>query len=131
MKLLATLSAAQLAVHVQAARTGIRHRVPVELPFLTGSPDTVARDMWTIGSGMAAPWPLLALQAAGTTALFAGDRSWVHRAMGGLGAWYVAGYLLERNVRESFRTPNERTPSHATAVGLSLAMALVGLYGRR
>jgi prolipoprotein diacylglyceryltransferase len=131
MKVLAWLSAAQLAVHLQAARTGIRHRVPVEWPFATGNPDTVARDMWTKGSGMAAPWPLLALHAAGTTALFISDRVWLRRAVGGLGAWYVLGYLLERNVRESFRRPNERTPSHAMAVGLSAAMAVVGLTGRR
>ena len=130
MNLLATLSAAQLAVHLQAARHCIRHRVPVELPFLTRNPDTVARDMWTMGSGMAAPWPLLALQAAGTTALFVGDRPWLRRGMGGLGAWYVVWYLLERNVREAFRRPNERTPSHASAVGLSAAMAVVGLTGR-
>ncbi|MFC0680486.1 hypothetical protein ACFFGH_21855 [Lysobacter korlensis] len=131
MKLLAGLSAAQLAVHLQAARTGIRHRVPVELPFATGNPDTVARDMWTMGSGMSAPWPLLALHAAGTTALFVRDRLWLRRAIGGLGAWYVVWYLLERNVRESFRRPNERTPSHASAVGLSAAMAVVGLTRRR
>jgi prolipoprotein diacylglyceryltransferase len=131
MNLLAALSAAQLAVHLQAARTGIRHRVPVELPFLTTNPDNVARDMWTKGSGMAAPWPLLAVHAAGTTALVLRDRLWLRRAMGGLGVWYVVFYLLERNVREAFRRPNERTPSHATAVGLSAAMAVVGLSGRR
>ena len=130
MRLLAARSAVQLAVHLQAARIGIRHRVPVELPFLTGDPDTIPRDMWTIGSGMAAPWPLLAAHAAGTTALFATDRPWLRRAMGGLGVWYVVFYLLERNVRESFRRPNERTPSHASAVGLSAAMAVVGLSGR-
>ena len=131
MRLLATLSAAQLVVHLQAARTGIRHRVPVELPFLKTSPDTVARDMWTKGSGMAAPWPLLAVHAAGTTALIVSDRLWLKRAMGGLGVWYVVFYLLERNVREAFRRPNERTPSHASAVGLSAAMAVVGLTARR
>jgi prolipoprotein diacylglyceryltransferase len=131
MKLLATLSAAQLVVHLQAAHTGIRHRVPMDLPFAKGDPDTVARDMWRTGSGMAAPWPLLALHAAGATALFTRDRLWLRRAMGGLGVWYVVFYLLERNVREAFRRPNERTPSHATAVGLSAAMAAVGLSGRR
>jgi hypothetical protein len=131
MKLLAVLSAAQLAVHLQAAVTGIRHRVPVELPFRTGNPDTVARDMWTTGSGMAGPWWLLALHAVGTTELFVRDRLWLRRAMGGLGAWYVIWYLLERNVREAFRRPNERTPSHAAAVGLSAAMAVVGLAPER
>ncbi len=131
MNLLAMLSAAQLAVHLQAARTGIRHRVPMELPFAKGNPDTVARDMWTTGSGMAAPWPLLALHAAGTAALFTRNPLWLRRAMGGLGLWYVVFYLLQRNVREAFRRPNERTPSHASAVGLSAAMAVVGLRGRR
>ncbi len=131
MNLLATLSAAQLAVHLQAARTGIKHRVPVDLPFAKGDPDTVARDMWTMGSGMAAPWPLLAAHAAGTTALFLRNPLWLRRAMGGLGVWYIVWYLLERNVREAFRRPNERTPSHAAAVGLSAAMAAVGLARRR
>jgi hypothetical protein len=131
MHLLATLSAAQLAVHLHAAATGIRHRVPVELPFLKTSPDTVARDMWTKGSGMAAPWWLLTVHAAGTTALLVRDRPWLRRALGGLGVWYVVFYLLERNVREALLRPNERTPSHAAAVGLSVAMAVVGLRGRR
>jgi prolipoprotein diacylglyceryltransferase len=130
MKLLAALSAAQLAVHVQAAVTGIRHRAPVDLPFAKSNPDTVARDMWTIGSGMAAPWPLLAMHTAGTAALFGRERVWLRRAMGALGVWYVVWYLLERNVRESFRRPNERTPSHVSAVSLSTAMAIVGLSGR-
>lgn len=127
MNLLATLSAAQLVVHLQAARIGIKHRVPVELPFLKTSPDNVARDMWTKGSGMAAPWPLLAVHAAGTAALFTWDRLWLRRAIGCLGVWNVVFYLLERNVREAFRRPNERTPSHAAAVSLSAAMAVVGL----
>ena len=131
MNLLAALSAAQLAVHLQAALHGIRHRIPMELPFAKGNPDNVARDMWTTGSGMAGPWWLLGLHAAGTTALLVRDRSWLRRALGGLGVWYVAFYLLERNVRESFRRPNERTLSHASAVGLSIAMAVVGLTRRR
>jgi prolipoprotein diacylglyceryltransferase len=131
MNLLAALSAAQLAVHLQAARHGIRHHVPMELPFAKGDPDTVARDMWTTGSGMAAPWWLLALHGAGTAALFTRDRLWLRRALGGLGIWYVVFYLLERNVRESFRRPNERTPLHASAVTISAAMAAIGLARRR
>jgi hypothetical protein len=103
----------------------------MELPFARNEPENVARDMWTSGSGMAAPWPLLAAHAAGTTALFVRDPLWLRRAIGGLGAWYVVGYLLERNVREAFRRPNERTPSHAAAVGLSIAIAVVGLRSRR
>ena len=127
MKLLTTLSAAQFTVHLVGARNGIRDRVPVELPLLRGEPENVARDMWIIGSGMSAPWPMLAAHAAVTVALVLRERPWLRRAIGGIGLCYVAGYLLERNVRESFRHPNDRTLFYAIATTLSIAMAAVGL----
>ncbi len=94
-------------------------------------PENVARDMWIIGSGMAAPWPMIAAHAVGTAALFQRERPWLRRAIGGIGLSYVAGYLLERNVRESFRHPNDRTLLHAAATALSIGMVVVGLTPRR
>ncbi|WP_210481178.1 hypothetical protein [Naasia sp. SYSU D00948] len=124
---LAVISAAQLAVHLTGARRGIRDRIPAELPFLRRKPDDVVKDMWVFGSGMAAPWPMLAAHLAGILSLFGRARPWVPRAVGALGLFYLAGYLLERNVRDSFRRPDDRTVLHAVAILLAAAMAVLGL----
>ncbi len=132
MHVLKAVSAAQLAVHLVQARTAIRYRIPFDLPVGHGRPENIHRDMWFIGSGMAAPWPLLAAQTAGTIALFRPHPRWLPRAMGWLGVVYVAGYLVERSVRDSFRNPNAHaTALNAAATILSAVMAVVGLAGGR
>lgn len=66
MKVLASISLVQLMVQLLAARKAIRDRIPYENPFAHGEPQNVDRDMWTKGSGLAAPWPMLGAHAAGT-----------------------------------------------------------------
>lgn len=130
MKVLASVSLVQLIVQLAGARKALRDRIPYDLPFLQGKPENVARDAWIIGSRLSAPGPLLAAHAAGTVLLLARPRPWLRRAIGWLGAVYIPGILLERVTRESFRHPDrETTPLTASALGLSVAMALLGLAG--
>lgn len=133
MKIVAAVSMAQLLVHVATARKAVRDQVPYDTPFGRGKPENVARDMWnpTLGSGMAAPWPVLAAQAIGTLMLFGKPRPWVGRALGWMGLSYVYGYLSERSVRASFRHPDmNTTPLTVLGTVLSIAMALSGLARR-
>lgn len=132
MKALASVSLLELLLQLAGARKALRDRLPYDLPFMQGKPENVARDAWTIGSRLSAPTPLLAAHAAGTVLLLARPRPWVRRALGCLGAVYIPGILLERVTRESFRHPDrETTPLIASALGLSVAMALLGLPGRK
>lgn len=130
MKILAVVSMAQLLVHVASARKAIRDQVPYDTPSGHGKPENVARDMWNpaLGSGMAAPWPVLGAQAIGILMLFGKPRPWVGRALGWLGCGYIYGYLSERSVRASFRHPDMKTtPLTVLGTVLSIAMALSGL----
>ena len=132
MKVLASVSLVELIVQLAGARKAIRDRIPYNVPFGQGKPENVARDMWTMGSGLAAPWPILAIQAAGTALLLAKPRPWVRRTVGWLGAAYIFGILWERVTLESLRHPNrETTPLIASGLALSAAMALLGLAGRK
>jgi hypothetical protein len=131
MKILAAVSVAQLLIQVVSARKAIRDQVPYDTPFGRGKPENVARDMWSQGSGMSAPWPVLAAQAAGTLVLFGKHPSWVGKALGWLGGSYIYGYLSERSVRASFRHPEMKTtPLTVLGTVLSIAMALLGLARR-
>lgn len=132
MKVLASVSLVQLIVQLAGARKALHDRIPYDLPFMQGKPENIGRDMWTIGSRLSAPGPLLAAHAVGTILLLARPRPWQRRALGCLGAVYIPGILLERVTRESFRHPDrETTPLTASALGLSVAMALLGLAGRK
>ena len=116
-------------VHVLSA---VRDRIPYDTPIGRGRREHVARDMWTIGSGLAAPWHTLAVHAAGTVLLLARPRPWVRRAVGWQGAVYILGILWERITRESFRHPDrEITPLLASRLALAIAMAVLGLAGRK
>jgi hypothetical protein len=132
MKVLALVSLVQMIVQLAGARKAIRDRIPYDVPFGQGKPENVARDMWNMGSGLAAPWPILASQAAGTVLLLGRPRPWLRRAVGWLGAVYVLGILWERITLESFRHPDrETTPLIASGLVLSVAMAWLGLAGRK
>lgn len=132
MKVLASVSFVQLIVQLVSALKAIRDRIPYDIPFGQGRPDKVARDMWGMGSGLAAPWHTLAVHAAGVVLLLARPRRWVREGVGWLGALYVLGILWERITMESFRHPNkDTTPLIAAGLALSLAMAVLGLGGRK
>ncbi len=131
MKGLGVLSALQLLVHPIGARQSLRDKIPYDLPFAQGEPENVSRDMWTMGSGMAAPWPTLAAHAAGTVFAFGKPRRWPTRLLAWIGVVYVFGYLGERGVRESFQRPNEYTVLNGIALALAAAMVVRGFTLRR
>ena len=132
MKVLASVSFVQLIVQLVSARKAIRDRIPYRIPFGQGKPENVARDMWSMGSGLAAPWHTLAIHAAGIVLLLARPRRGLRRSVGWLGALYILGILWERITLESFRRPDkETTPLIASGLALSVAMAVLGLGGRK
>jgi prolipoprotein diacylglyceryltransferase len=131
MKALGTVAAGELAIQLVQARKAIREGIAYDLPFDKGKPENVARDMWTMGSGISAPWPTLATHAALTGMLLVKPRPWLRRALGVLGVVYVVGYLGERVVRESFRRPNGNlTVFNAIAILLAMVMVVLGLLRR-
>ncbi len=131
MKGLGVISTLQLIVHLMGARQSLRERIPYDLPMAHGKPEDVSRDMWTMGSGMAAPWPMLAAHAVGTVFAFGKPRRWPTLVLRSIGVVYVLGYLGESGVRESFRRPNEYTLPNGTALALAIAMVVRGFTLRR
>jgi hypothetical protein len=132
MKVLASVSLVQLILQLIGARKAIMDGIPYDTAIGRGRPEDVARDMWGMGSGLAAPWHTLAVHAAGTALLIARPRPWVRRAVGWLGALYIFGISWERITREKFRHPDrETTPLIASGLVLSVAMALLGLGRKR
>lgn len=131
MKGLGVISTLQLLVHLIGARQAIRDKIPYDLPIAHGEPENVSRDMWTMGSGMAAPWPTLATHAVGTVFAFGKPRRWPLILLRSVGIVYVVGYLGESGVRESFRRPNEYTLLNATALTLAVAMVVRAFTLRR
>lgn len=131
MKALGAVSAVELAIQLVQARKAIREQVPYDLPYAQGKPENVAQDMWSMGSGISAPWPILAAHGVLTVVLFAKPRPWLKRALGCLGLVYVAGSLGERGIRESFRQPNlDRTPLNVVSMALAMGMVVLGLLRR-
>lgn len=100
--------AGALIVQLVGARKALHNRIPYNLPWMHGKPENVARDMWTMGSGLAAPGLLLVAHAAGIVLVLARPRPWLQRVLGCLGAIYIPGILGERVTWESFRHPERK-----------------------
>ena len=128
-RLLVSVSAAQLAVGLGGLAVALRRRVPYDVPFLHGRPEHVARDSLTMGTAYSAPVSMLTAQAAAIARLAAGPSDGARRALGGLGATMVLGYLMERSDRRrlipSGWDPVE-TPIAVAGLGLAAAMAVLG-----
>jgi hypothetical protein len=128
-RLLVTLSAAQLATGLAGLAVAVRRRVPYDIPLLHGRPDRVGHDALTMGTAYSAPAPMLVAQAAAILRLAAGPSDGARRALGGLGAAMVAGYLLERADRRRLRPGGfdaVETPVAVAGLGLAAAMAALG-----
>jgi hypothetical protein len=72
---------------------------------------------------------MLAAQAWATAALFRQPGTAAERALGGLGATMVAGYLAERLVRQRLTSSGwdaAETPVAAAGICLAAVMALIG-----
>jgi hypothetical protein len=130
-RLLAVVSAAQLASGLGGMALGIRRRHAFDIPFWQGQQSTVGRDSVLMGTALSAPVVMLAAQAWATAALFRRPDAAPERTLGALGAAMVAGYLAERLVRQRLAPPGwdaAETPVAAAGICLAAAMALIGLH---
>jgi pimeloyl-ACP methyl ester carboxylesterase len=122
-RLLAAVSVAQLATGVAGMVVALRRRHPYDVFWMHGRADTIARDTIVKGTALSAPVSNLLAQAALTAVVARRPSRGAARALGGLGALQVAGYLGERLVRRRLR------PSGWDAVETPLAVAGIGLAG--
>jgi pimeloyl-ACP methyl ester carboxylesterase len=122
-RLLAAVSVAQLATGVAGMVVALRRRHPYDVFWMHGRPDAIARDTIVKGTALSAPVSNLLVQAALTAVVARRPSRGAARALGGLGALQVAGYLGERLVRRRLR------PSGWDAVESPLVVAGIGLAG--
>jgi hypothetical protein len=129
-RLLALVSAAQLASGLGGMALALRRRHAFDIPFWRGQPSTVGRDCVLIGTALSAPVVMLAAQAWAIGAVLRRPDAAAGRTLGGLGAVMTAGYLAERLVRQRL-TPagwdTAETPVVVAGMSLAMAMALIGL----
>jgi len=125
---LAAVSAAQLTAGLVGQVVALRRRLHYDVPFMTGSPDHVARDSWWFGSAISAPSYMLAAQAWAITRLLRGPDERARRALRLLGTGMVGGYLSERICRRRM-TPAGfdpvETPIVVVGFACTVAMALL------
>jgi hypothetical protein len=132
VKLLGVISAAQLGLGLLGVRKALRDGTAYDLGFLRGSPATMKRDLWFMGTNLSAPaWMLLAHVLA-TVLLMTRHRSRAAKALGILGAMMSLGYPAEKSVRQAWRHPN-RSITALTVVAelLAVSMAWLGLRRRQ
>jgi hypothetical protein len=130
VKLLGVISAAQLGMGLVGLRKALRDGTEYDLDFTRGSPETMKRDLWFMGTNLSAPaWMLLA-QALATVLLMTRHRSRAAKTLGILGAMMSLGYPAEKSVRQAWRHPN-RSITALTAVAELLAVSMAWLGLRR
>ena len=133
-RLLAAVSVAQLATGVAGLVVALRRRHPYDVFWMHGRADTMARDAILKGTALSAPVSNLLAQAALTAVVARRPGRGAARALGGLGALQVAGYLGERLVRRRLRPSGwdpVETPLAVVGVGLAGAMAALGSQAER
>jgi transposase InsO family protein len=133
-RLLAGVSAAQLATGLVGMVVGVRRRHPYDVFWMHGSADAIGRDVLTKGTALSAPVSMLITQAALTAMVARRPTRRVAQALGGLGATLVAGYLGERQVRRRLRPSGwdaVESPLLVAAIGLAASMAALGRPGGR
>jgi hypothetical protein len=128
-RLLAAVSVAQLATGVAGMVVALRRRHPYDVFWMHGRADAIARDTILKGTALSAPVSNLLVQAALTAVVARRPSRGAARALGGLGALQVAGYLGERLVRRRLRPSGwdaVESPLVAVGIGLAAAMAALG-----
>jgi hypothetical protein len=131
-RLLAAVSGAQLATGIVGMVVALRRGHPYDVFWMHGRADQIGRDVLFKGTALSAPVANLITQAALTATVARGGGRGAERALGSLGALYVAGYLGERLVRRRLRPSGwdpVETPLLVVAIGLSAAMAALGRQG--
>ena len=130
MKLLGVISTMQLGIGLVGLRKALRDGTEFDLGFTRGSPETMKRDLWLMGTNLSAPaWMLLA-QAMATVLLMTRHRSRAAKALGILGVMMSLGYPAEKSVRQAWRHPN-RSITALTLVAELLAVSMAWLGLRR
>jgi pimeloyl-ACP methyl ester carboxylesterase len=107
----------------------LRRRHPYHVFWMQGRADAIARDTILKGTALSAPVSNLLVQAALTAVVARRPSRAAGRALGGLGALQVAGYLGERLVRRRLRPLGwdaVETPLVLAGIGLAGAMAALG-----
>jgi hypothetical protein len=131
-RLLAAVSAGQLATGVAGMALALRRRHPYDVFWMHGQADNIARDTILMGTALSAPVSMLLTQAALTVLLVRRPSRRGALALGGLGATMVSGYLGEQLVRQRLRPSGWdalETPLLLAAIGLAVAMAALGRRG--
>jgi pimeloyl-ACP methyl ester carboxylesterase len=133
-RLLVAVSVAQLATNVTGLVVALRRRHPYDLFWMHGQAETVARDAILRGTALSAPVSNLLAQAAMTVLMARRPSRGAARALAGLGALQVPGYLGERLVRRRLRPSGwdaVESPLAAAGIGLAGAMAALGSRAAR
>ena len=122
------ISAVQLGMGLVGLRKALRDGTEYDLGFTRGSPETMKRDLWFMGTNLSAPaWMLLA-EALATALLMTRHRSRAAKTLGILGAMMSLGYPAEKSVRQAWRHPNRSTTAlTGVAELLAASMAWLGL----
>jgi pimeloyl-ACP methyl ester carboxylesterase len=107
----------------------LRRRHPYDVFRMHGRADAIARDAILKGTALSAPVSNLLVQATLTAVMARRPSRGAARALGGLGALQLAGYLGERLVRRRLRPSGwdaVETPLILASLGLAGAMAALG-----
>jgi hypothetical protein len=133
-RVLAAVSAAQLACGVGGMALALRRRHAFDLPLRRGQESAVGRDSVLMGTALSAPVVMLGAQAGAITVLLLRPSRGARRLLGGLGATMMAGYAAERLVRRRLAPvgwDTTESPVIAAGIGLAAAMAVIGLRPAR
>jgi hypothetical protein len=132
LRLLSVISAAHLSLAGVGMRKALRDRTPADVGFMRGSPETMKRDLWFMGTNLSAPPHMLVMQALATVLLMTRHGSGAAKTLGILGAMNSLGYPAEKSVRRAWRHPDRSVaPLAAVLELLSIAMAWLGLRPSR
>ncbi|TYP87978.1 hypothetical protein [Blastococcus xanthinilyticus] len=126
---LVAVSAVQLAAGLVGQVVALRRRRHYDVPFMTGSPDHVARDSWWFGSAISAPSYMIGAQAWALARLLRDPADLrARQVLRLLGSGMVCGYLSERLCRRRV-TPGGFDPVETPVVlagwAGSVAMAVL------
>jgi hypothetical protein len=115
-RLLAVVSAVQLATGIAGMVVGLRRRHPYDVFWMHGHEDEIGRDALFKGTALSAPVSMLLTQGTMTAVVALRPSRRTAQTLGGLGATLVSGYLSERLVWQRLR-PSGWDPSRITAAG--------------
>jgi hypothetical protein len=130
VRLLGAVSAVQLGLGLVGLRQALRDGTAYDLGFMRGSPATIKRDLWFMGTNLSAPAWMLLVQALATVLLMTRHRSSAAKTLGILGVMMSLGYPAEKSVRRAWRHPN-RSITSLTVVAQLLAVSMAWLGLRR